>query len=228
VTAAAGEKLPDVTDMARGETGPFFPADRTPGETAALSIADSIPYEPGWPDPTAGLAGGPALPDRRVALTALVLVAAVLMADGYLEAGPAGFVVAATVLALLAILAARAMIPRGEEPPLAAAAENQRPAEGNQADFPAYREITSDLYWADASRRHYDHGLRPRLARLLDARLAQRYELDAEAQPERARDLVGAELWPLVDMSTPPSNDSHAPGVSLTTLARIVTRLEEL
>jgi len=175
----------------------------------------------------AGSAGDAGLPDHRVTLTALALAAAVLVGEGYLAAGPAGFVVAATVLALLAILTARATMPHGDAPP-GAVRKKHRPAASGESDFPAYRKITSDLSWAGASRRHYDHGLRPRLARLADARLAQRYGLDPAAQPERARELVGAELWPLVDASRPPSNDGRAPGVSLATLARIVTRLEEL
>ena len=166
--------------------------------------------------------------DRPVALTALALVAAVLLAEGYLAAGPAGFVVAGTVLALVAILFARAAMPRGEEPPPSAVAKDRRTGESSEMDFPAYRKITSDLSWAVASPRHYDHGLRLRLAGLLDARLAQRYGLDAAAQPERASELLGAELWPLLDTSRPPSNDSRGPGVSMVTVDRIVTRLEEL
>ena len=175
-----------------------------------------------------GAAAPAELLGRPVALTALALVAAVLLAEGYLAAGPAGFVVAGTVLALVAILFARAAIPRGEEPPSSAAGKDSHPAESSEADFPSYRKITSDLSWAVASPRHYDHGLRPRLAGLLDARLAQRYGLDAAAQPERARELLGAELWPLLDTSRPASNDSRAPGVSMATVDRIVTRLEEL
>lgn len=168
------------------------------------------------------------LPDRPVALTALALVVAVLLAEGYLAAGPAGFVVAGTVLALVAMGFARAMMPQGEQRPPRAVRKDHRSGGSSEADFPAYRKITSDLSWADSSPRHYDHGLRPRLAGLLDARLAQRYGRDAAAGPERARELVGAELWPLLDMSRPPSNDSRGPGVSMATVDRIVTRLEDL
>jgi hypothetical protein len=210
VRAAAAAAPPDVPD-------------RVSGGSSSIPVT-GVPAEVEWPD----AAAGPELPDRGIALTALALAAAVLLAQGYLAAGPAGFVVAGTVLALLAIFVARATMPRDEEPPPSAVRKNQRPAVSSQAGFPAYRKITSDLSWAEASPRHYDHGLRRRLARLLDARLTQRYGLDAAAQPERARELVGAELWSLLDTSGPPSNDSRAPGVSLATLDRIVTRLEEL
>jgi len=175
-----------------------------------------------------GAAARAELLDRPIALTALTLVAAVLLAEGYLAVGPAGFVVAGTVLALAAILFARAMMPRGEQPPLSAVRKEHRSGQSSQADFPGYGKITSDLSWASASPRHYDHGLRRRLAGLLDVRLAERYGLDTAARPERARELVGAELWPLLDTSAPPSNDSRAPGVSMAMVDRIVTRLEEL
>ena len=200
---------------------------RMPGGATSASGPISMTGMPGKAEGY-GAASRAELPDRPIVLTALALVAAVLLAEGYLAAGPAGFVIAGTVLALVAILFARAMMPRGDQRPPSAVRKDHRPGESSEADFPVYRKITSDLSWADASPRHYDYGLRPRLAGLLDARLAQRYGLDAAAQPERARELVGAELWPLLDMSRPPSNDSRAPGVSMATVDRIVTRLEEL
>jgi hypothetical protein len=191
--------------------------------SSPISVTGTISEAEGY-----GAASRAELPDRPIALTALALVAAVLLAEGYLAAGPAGFVIAGTVLALAAIVFARAMMPHVEQPPASAVRKDHRSADSGEADFPVYRKITSDLSWADASPRHYDHGLRPRLAALLDARLAQRYGLDAAGRPERARELVGAELWPLLDMSRPASNDSHAPGVSMATVDRIVTRLEDL
>jgi len=193
------------------------------GESGPISVTGTASEAAGYGAPSRA-----ELPDRPVALTGLALVAAVLLAEGYLAAGPAGFVIAGTVLALVAILFARATMPPGEQPPPSAVRKDHQPGEGSQADFPGYRKITSDLSWAAASPRHYDHGLRRQLAGLLDARLAQRYGLDAPARPERARDLVGAELWPLLDTSRPPSNDSRGPGVSMATVDRIVTRLEEL
>ena len=50
----------------------------------------------------------------------------------------------------------------------------------------------------------------------------------ARINPARARDLVGDDIWPLVDPSRPPSFDSKAPGADLRTLTRIVDRLEQL
>ena len=96
------------------------------------------------------------------------------------------------------------------------------------ADFPAYRKIAADVGWASFSRRHYDYVVRPLLIRVLAAVLAERHRIDLTTQPERARQLVGEDLWPLVDPGARRSEDSHAPGVSLAAITRVVDRLEEL
>ena len=64
--------------------------------------------------------------------------------------------------------------------------------------------------------------------RLLGAVLEERYRLDIGRHPEQARALVGADLWPLIDPSVPPSDDTELPGVDLATLTRVVDRLEQL
>jgi hypothetical protein len=216
-----GKPRPDASVAAAAQP-PGAPGGGT-GASGPIPVTGAASEAEGYGVPTRA-----ELPDRPVALTALALVAAVLLAEGYLAAGPAGFVVAGTILALVAILFVRATMPHAEQPPPGAVRKDHRSGDSSEADFPGYRKITSDLSWAAASPRHYDHGLRRQLAGLLDARLAQRYGLDAAAQPERARELVGAELWPLLDTSRPPSNDSRGPGVSMATVDRIVTRLEEL
>ena len=96
------------------------------------------------------------------------------------------------------------------------------------ADFPAYAKISSDLGWAPVSQWHYDHGIRPLFGRLLESVLAERHRVDLARDPARARDLVGEDVWPLVDPSRPSSFDSKAPGADLRTLTRIVDRLEQL
>ena len=95
-------------------------------------------------------------------------------------------------------------------------------------DFPAYAKISSDLGWAAVSRWHYYHGIRPLFGRLLESVLAERHRVDLARDPARARDLVGEDIWPLIDPSRPPSFDSKAPGADLRTLTRIVDRLEQL
>ena len=209
------------TGAAHPTTGAGSP---TTGAGAPISVTGTA-SEAEWP----GAAARAELLDRPVALTALALVAAVLLAEGYLAAGPAGFVVAGTVLALVAILFARAAMPRGEEAPPSAAGKDQplrgeqrcrlpRPTGRSPPTCPGRSRrrgtttTASGRGWPGCWTRGWPSGTGS----------------DAAAQPERARELLGAELWPLLDTSRPPSNDSRAPGVSMATVDRIVTRLEEL
>jgi hypothetical protein len=164
----------------------------------------------------------------RGIIAAATVVAAGGLTAAYAAAGPAGIVAAGTAVAVLVILAARGAVPRGEGRPRIVRREKSGEEDPSRSDFPSYRKICADLGWAEVSRRHYDHGVRPLLARLLAARLAERYGVDAMARPEQARELIGADLWPLADPSAPPSNDSDAPGVSLASVARVISRLEEL
>jgi hypothetical protein len=159
------------------------------------------------------------------AWTAAAVAGLAGLAAAYAVAGPRGAVVAGTILAAGAVLAARAALPPGPRHGIrrrAAAAEVQA------ADFPGYRRIAGDLSWATTSRRHYDRIARPMLGRLLGAALAERHRVDVARQPDAARRLFGEDLWPLLDPARPPSDDGDAPGVDLATLARIADRLEQL
>ena len=176
----------------------------------------------------------------RVAVVTVAAFAA--LAAAFAVSGQFGLVITAECLAALALLVALARTPsgarkRGVLRPVAARARGawQRiwprdaaPAAVQPSDFPAYAKISSDLGWAPVSQWHYDHGLRPLLSRLFESVLAERHRIDLTADPERARNVVGDDVWPLIDPSRPPSFDSRAPGTDVRTLTRIVDRLEEL
>jgi len=165
-------------------------------------------------------------------ITALVAALAV--------GGPFASAITAECLAALALVVALARTPAGVRErgvPWAAAwarvawarlGWRRPPAEVRSADFPAYAKISSDLGWAPVSQWHYDHGIRPLFGRLLESVLAERHRVDLARDPARARELVGDDIWPLVDPSRPPSFDSKAAGADLRTLTRIVDRLEQL
>ena len=175
---------------------------------------------------------------RRVA--AVTLAALGTLAAAFAIGGPFTLVVTAECLGALALVVALARTPAGVRehgvPRIAAwaraawarLARRPPPAEVRSADFPAYAKISSDLGWAPVSQWHYDHGIRPLFGRLLESVLAERHRVDLARDPARARDLVGDDIWPLVDPSPPPSFDSKAPGADLRTLTRIVDRLEQL
>ena len=115
---------------------------------------------------------------RRLAASALLagigaaigLVA--VLAAGYAAAGPAGLVDVATIAAAGVLIVARGTV-RGEEPrPVRTRIKwpvRRRAPAVSTAEFPAYRQIASDLSWGQVSRRQYEHGVRPMLARLAAA-----------------------------------------------------------
>jgi len=179
---------------------------------------------------------------RTVAQVAAVIILALLtLGTALAVTGLFGLVVAADCLAGLGLIVALVAVPRGRDaparrPPSTRAwgrwawfRRGQGPATPVQAaDFPSYTKISSDLGWAPVSEWHYDHGVRPLLVRLMTSALAEHHGVDAAKDPARARQLVGDEIWPLVDPLRPPSLDSKAPGADLRTLTRIVDRLEQL
>ncbi|WP_328461681.1 hypothetical protein [Streptomyces sp. NBC_00448] len=71
---------------------------------------------------------------------------------------------------------------------------------------------------------YFAQRLRPHLQRLFAARLAARHGTDLHRAPERARALVGAELWPWIDPAELPPRPSVPEGV----LRALLERLEVL
>ena len=141
----------------------------------------------------------------RLALTAAVAGTAAVLAAGYAADGLTGLVDAAALAAIGVLIVARGTV-RGGKPRPANLRPNQKRAPAvSAADFPAYRKIASDLEWAQLSRRHYEHAVRPMLARLAAA-------------------LGRPDAVPAGPAG--PAADIGGPGVDLATLDRIVTRLE--
>jgi hypothetical protein len=143
---------------------------------------------------------------RVVAMAAAMIGVGGAVAAGYAAAGPTGLVDAAALATLGVLVLARGLV-RDEKPPPVRDSGNRRhrrkrPAV-RAADFPAYASIASDLEWAQMSQRHYEHLLRPALARLA-------------ATLNR----------PHVDLTGPPAGDTDGPGVNRATLERIVSELE--
>jgi hypothetical protein len=168
---------------------------------------------------------------NRLAVAAIIVGLAAVLTGGYALAGPSGLAVTATALTVLALLAARGVLAQDRPPPPfrpdRLRQRGRRPAAVRAEAFAAYRRICAEVSWSEVSRRHYDHMMRPLLARLLYALAADR-DIAGRLTPERAREIAGEELWPLIDTSVPPADDSRAPGVDLTTVARIVTTLEQI
>jgi hypothetical protein len=145
---------------------------------------------------------------RVVAAAAGAIGIAAALVAGDAAAGTTGLVDAAALATLGVLVLARGLV-RDEKPPLVRDKGNRRhrrkrPAV-RAADFPAYTSIASDLEWAQLSRRHYEHGMRPMLTRL--AASLGRPQAVAGLGPGNAPDPDG-------------------PGVDRATLERIVAKLE--
>jgi len=70
--------------------------------------------------------------------------------------------------------------------------------------------------------------LRPTLRLIAAHRLAARRNVDLEKQPERARELLGDDVWEVVRPERPPPEDRFARGIPRETLHAIVDRLESV
>jgi hypothetical protein len=149
---------------------------------------------------------------RALAVGAAAAGIAAALVAGYAAAGATGLIDVASVATLGVLIVARGTV-REEKPRTVRDEKERRRDPGRRpalraADFPAYATIASDLEWARMSRRHYEHTLRPRLARLA-AILGRSSSMDLGEPGNQA------------------TFDSDGPGIDLATLERIVTKLEE-
>jgi hypothetical protein len=147
---------------------------------------------------------------RRLAVAAAATVTGTVAAlvAGYAAAGATGLIDVASVATLSVLIVARGTL-RGEKPrsvrPQRQRRDPRRRPAVRAADFPAYAAIASDVEWARMSQRHYQHALRPRLARLAGTLNKSHVDLASLTGPA----------------------DTDGPGVDLATLDRIITQLEE-
>jgi hypothetical protein len=147
---------------------------------------------------------------RLIGVTAAAVGIAAILGAGYVAAGPAGLVDAATLAAVGVLVVTRGTV-RREKPGSVRYPDllrNRRNTD-HTAGFPAYRKIASDLDWAQLSRRHYEYMTRPMLVRLAAA-LGRPQAVAEELNGRSAGNGV----------------DADGPGVDLAALDRIVTRLE--
>ncbi|MFJ4410349.1 hypothetical protein [Streptomyces sp. NPDC088910] len=71
---------------------------------------------------------------------------------------------------------------------------------------------------------HFHSTLRPQLQRLFAARLAERHGVLLRKSPDRARAIVGPDLWPWIDPTTGPPQ----PAIPEAVLRSLLDRLETL
>ena len=138
----------------------------------------------------------------RLARAAAAIGVAATLAAGYAAGGQAGLTDAAAVAAVGVLVVARGTLRGGKPAPVRPGKQDRTPAVSAD-DFPAYRSIASDLEWGRLSRRHYQHAVRPLLARL------------------------AAALGRPAPAGLPLPADADGPGPDLVTLEGMITRLED-
>jgi len=90
----------------------------------------------------------------------------------------------------------------------------------------AYRRYLVAAAWAGGSTRNWDHSVRPVLAELVDLAMAERHPAGGDTRAA-AREVLGPELWALVDRDVPRSEDRSTPGAGREALLRILERVEK-
>jgi hypothetical protein len=79
-----------------------------------------------------------------------------------------------------------------------------------------------------ASADHAHRRLLPLLRTAAAARIGSRHGVELERQPERARLLLGEEVWELLRPDRPEPVDRHRPGVPRARIVSVIERLEQL
>lgn len=124
-------------------------------------------------------------------------------------------------LALAAIVVGTVALRMGNDPP--AAAPPRAPALSRQVRA---GRLVSVAAWGGGSRRDWDTAVRPSLLRLVDVLLSERFQTDHVRRPDLARDVLGEQLWALLDPARGVCEDRSVPGPERAALTRILTRLE--
>ena len=150
---------------------------------------------------------------------------------GAAVAGWPGVVAAAVGASVLALLVLRALIPRS-------AAQQVRRVKDKQRARPisGYAQRRFIVSTSLTSRPMYESDLRPVLERILAARLADSRGVNLYTEPAQARaafcrSRADESLWQWIDpQQTQPTTDraSQGHGIPRRTLARLITRLEQL
>lgn len=154
---------------------------------------------------------------------ALVVTAVVEVASGLLGARiplPVVLLLAASLLASVRVTAAAQPPPAG--PPLPHA--RSEPAAVDRP-FRDVGRMADRLAWGGHDMDRFESTVRPVLVRLADDRLSGRHGISRASHPERARQLLGDDLWQL---ATGPSVASKAPGPTPAQVSRLVEQLERI
>jgi hypothetical protein len=104
------------------------------------------------------------------------------------------------------------------------ALRRMRPEPARAPELSLERDV--ELSRADAL--HFHIRLRPVLSEIAAHRVRSRYGIELDREPARARELVPAAAWEMVDPDRPPPEDRLARGPSVESLSVVVDQLETI
>jgi hypothetical protein len=169
----------------------------------------------------------PAVPELVIAAIAVAVAA---LAGGAVAGWP-GVAAVAVATAVIALLMLRVIVPHS-----AVQAQRQRKARQRARAIHGYAQRRFVVATSLSSRQAYEADLRPVLEHVLAARLSEQHAVNLYTDPEAARRAFcrtrgDASLWQWIDpaQAAGPSRPARRPrGISRRTLARLITRLEQL
>jgi hypothetical protein len=129
----------------------------------------------------------------------------------------------AGVLLLALYRIARLLAPPAASP-LDAALARMRPRTARVPELTLERDVALSR----AMEFHFHVRLRPVLREIAAHRLRSRYGIELDHEPARARELVPARAWAVVDPDRPMPDDRLAPGPSVEHMTAVVGELERL
>jgi hypothetical protein len=163
-------------------------------------------------------------------IIAAIAVAVAALAGAAVSGWP-GVVVVAAAATVLALIVLRGTIPRSS-----AQTSRRAKAKAQARSISGYGQRRFIVASSLTSRGLYESDLRPDLEHILAARLAERHGVNLYTEPEAARKAfcrtrADESLWPWIDPAqalNPDDRHRQQQGVPRRTLARLITRLEQL
>lgn len=162
-------------------------------------------------------------------LRPFVLLAAVILTYSQ---GPAGLSIGLMVVLINELLALRMRVMAWDEGGVRLPRWLRWPfhRDRRREAFPTFDSVASDVSWATKSGRDFDLYIRKRFDRIARAKLVDlNLDLDALADdPTRARAVLGAELWWVVDPTREQSKHRDSGGIDPAQLHRLLDQLESI
>ena len=135
-----------------------------------------------------------------------------------------GWLLAMGGVLLLALFRVTRLRAAGAVSPLEQALERMRSPE----PAPPELALERDLTLSRAIGFHFHVRLRPMFREIAAHRLRRSYGVELDTEPARARELVPAHAWAVVDPERRPPDDRLAPGPSLAEISAVVDDLEKI